>query len=93
MSDFSELFQKLLQDKENPNTKNQKDNVITIDVKFLANLQKIFDSASENEKNAEFIRALKPLLSKDLQPKADEAIKMLKIFSLIPILKDVGILN
>lgn len=134
MSDFSELFQKLLQYSETQNTKdndttnntanntannttnnttndttnntaNDAENNTTndtanntvndaiTDVKFISNLQKIFDSADENEKNAEFIRALKPLLSEDLQLKADEAIKMLKIFSLIPILKDVGILN
>lgn len=36
----------------------------------------------------DFIASLKPLLSKDRQQKADEAIKMLQLLSLIPLLGD-----
>lgn len=36
----------------------------------------------------DFIASLKPLLSKDKQQKADEAIKMLQLLSVIPLLND-----
>ncbi len=101
MNDFSEMFEKIFSEKEKEkeeikshNRHNSKeDEALDINIEILANLQRIFDSMSENEKNAELILSLKPLLSEELKQKADEAIKMLKIFSIIPTLKENGILN
>lgn len=98
MTDFSEMFEKIFSEKEKEKEEkkinsSKEDETIKINIEILANLQKIFDNMSENEKNAELILSLKPLLSDELKQKADEAIKMLKIFSIIPTLKETGILN
>lgn len=97
MTDFSEMFGKIISEKgkkeEKANQKLKLDETLNINIEILSNLQKIFDNMPENEKNAELIRALKPLLSDELKQKAEEAIKMIKIFSVIPILKENGILN
>ncbi len=97
MTDFSEMFEKIFSEKEKEKEEkkahNKEDEALNINIEILANLQKIFDNMSENEKNAELILSLKPLLSEELKQKADEAIKMLKIFSIIPTLKENGILN
>ena len=86
MSEFSDIFEQIFK-------KVKSDKNLIYNISLLSNLQKIFDDMPENKKNAELIMALKPLLSDDLKQKADEAVKMLKIFSIIPDLKDVGILN
>lgn len=97
MSDFSEIFEKIFSEKEKPKEKEKSnykiDDNLKVNIEILSNLQKIFNYMPENEKNAELIVALKPLLSQELQEKADEAVKMLKIFSIIPTLKENGILN
>lgn len=56
-------------------------------VKILSDLEKVYDKTSQFEQDAAFIKTLKPLLSSDLQAKADEAIKMLPFFAMVPILK------
>ncbi len=86
MNEFSDVFQQIFQ-------KVKSDKNLIYNISLLSNIQKIFDDIPENKKNAELILALKPLLSDDLKQKADEAVKMLKFFSIIPDLKDFGILN
>ena len=50
-------------------------------------------SPSNNDKNAEFLLALKPLLREERQSKVDKAVKMLKLFTVWTVLKDSGLLN
>lgn len=90
------MFEKIFNEKKN--TKNQQQKTQTEEdlnekINIIANLQKIFDAMPDSVKSAEIIKALKPLLSDELQQKADEAVKMLKIFNVIPDLKDKDILN
>ncbi len=56
-------------------------------IKFLSELEKASTNVKQFEKDIAFIESLKPLLSKKLQVKADEAIKMIPFFSIVPILK------
>ena len=46
-------------------------------------------NSSPKDPRCDFLSSLKPLLSKDKQQKADEAIKMLQLLSLIPILNEL----
>ncbi len=96
MKEYAEMFEKIFNEKKN--TKNQQQKTQTEEdlnekINIIANLQKIFDAMPDSVKSAEIIKALKPLLSDELQQKADEAVKMLKIFNVIPDLKDKDILN
>lgn len=58
----------------------------------ILKVQEIMNKAS-NDKNAEFLLALKPLLREERQQKVDKAVKMLKLFAVWTVLKDSGMLN
>lgn len=60
-------------------------------IKILNELEKASSKTTQLEKDAAFIKALKPLLSAKLQIKADEAIKMLPFFSIVQTLKNSGV--
>ena len=64
-----------------------------IDPTMLIKIQKLFSKIPKHDKNTEFIKALRPLLKPERQTKADEAIKMMKIFSMLPILQKSGMLS
>ncbi len=64
-----------------------------IDPKLLGTIMSALTKTNHNNKGATLISALKPYLSGPRQHKADEAIKLLKLLSLLPILKDSGIIS
>lgn len=65
-----------------------------IDPKLIAGIAKIFGQLnSVDDKRIQFIAALKPLLHSERQKKADQAIKMLKLFEVLPLLKEQGLFN
>ena len=49
--------------------------------------------SEQNDDRAKLLLALKPHLSAERQKKADNAVKMLKIVSLLPIIKDTGLFD
>lgn len=61
----------------------------------LGNMMAIMSllGSAENDKNAELLIALKPLLKEERQAKVDKAVKMLKLYSVWTILKDSGMLS
>lgn len=60
------------------------------DLNFMLKAKSIFDKMnSTSSKNADLINALKPHLSPDSQNKADKAIRILKLFDILPYLKDM----
>ena len=99
MTDFSDMFEKIFNEKEllkeNINLNKKEKNFILPEelINIISNLQKIFQTMTETEQNIEIIKAIKPLLNEETQKKSDDAIKLIKIFSIIPILKEKGILN
>ncbi len=48
---------------------------------------------SADDDRTALIKALKPLLSEQRQKRADEAIKILRLMQLLPLLRESGILN
>ena len=62
-----------------------------IDINMIMNLQKIFSSMNISDKNSQLLLALKPHFSESRAKKVDQAIGMMKIFSIWPLLKDSGI--
>lgn len=48
--------------------------------------------SSDDERTA-FLKSLRPLLSEARQKKTDEAIKILRLLSLLPLLRESGLLN
>ncbi len=63
-----------------------------IDLGLLMNLVSKFNSSEENERT-HLLHALKPYLSEKRQAKTENAIKILKLLELLPLLKDSGLLG
>lgn len=60
---------------------------------LLGNLGKLSNAFAGDDKRTTLLKALKPMLSEERQQKADEAIKILKIIQIIPLLRESGLLN
>lgn len=64
-----------------------------INMQTIIGFQKIMSGLKERDKNTDLILALKPLLRPERQERADQAVKLMKLISLIPTLKESGILK
>lgn len=61
-----------------------------IDFDMIMKAKSIFDKMNKtHSKNADLILALKPHLRQQSQDKADQAIKILKLFEVLPLLKEL----
>lgn len=60
------------------------------DFNMMMKAKKIFDKMnSASSKNADLINALKPHLNEQSRQKADQAIRILKLFEILPYLKEL----
>ncbi len=64
-----------------------------IDPKTMAAIASVMGKLgqSRDDERTRFISALKPLLSEKRRHRADEAIKIMQLFEILPLLKDSGI--
>ena len=62
------------------------------DISVLKNLTPLLGELGKKDDRADFITALKPLLSESRRKKADEAAKIIRFVSLLPLLKEHGML-
>lgn len=83
---------------QNNNQNNQQQNALNLnslglnsdDFKMMMKAKTIFDKMNNtNDKNTDLILALKPHLSPENRNKADTAIKILRLFDILPMLKDL----
>ncbi len=61
-----------------------------IDAETLIRLMDIFSKLNSTDKNTELLMALKPHLRTENQAKLQRAASLLKIISLLPLLKELG---
>lgn len=77
----------------NSNSNSQNNNPLGLsisDFNMILKAKNIFEKMnSKSSKNADLIIALKPHLSAKSQDKADQAIKMLQLFEILPYLKEL----
>lgn len=62
------------------------------DMSQFSNLLPLLSALNSRDEREDFICALKPLLSDERRKKADEAMKFVKLLSIIPLLKEKGIM-
>lgn len=62
----------------------------SIDPKMLGKITSVMSMLNKKDSRVELISALKPFLSSSRQVKADEAMKIIRLIELIPILKEQG---
>jgi hypothetical protein len=62
------------------------------DLSQLAGLTPVLQAFNSQDERVEFINALKPLLSQERRSKADEAMKLVKLMSVLPLLRERGLM-
>ena len=85
--DFSSLMQNAA-----PSDQSQND-APAIDMNMIANIGQMMKNMNTNDKNTQLLLALKPHFGERRQARVDRAIKMIRLFSLLPLLRQSGILS
>lgn len=105
MDNIEELLRALAEDDDNDNDSdrdNDSDNDCEqssdglfsgLDPEMLVKMLALFEAFNQPDDNERFLLALKPLLREENRTKVDSAIRLMKLFALLPILKDSGILG
>ena len=64
-----------------------------LDPEMLIKMFALFETLNQPSDNERFLLSLKPLLREENRAKIDSAIRLMKLFSLLPALKDSGIFD
>ncbi len=64
-----------------------------LDPNMLVALMGLFESMKKTDDNERFLLALKPLLREENRSKIDSAVKFMKLFAVLPVLKESGLLG
>jgi hypothetical protein len=78
--------------KETPNISDSLSGLGMPDLSQLSALAPVLQAFNSKDERIEFINALKPLLSADKRKKADEAMKLVRLMSVLPLLKERGLM-
>ena len=62
-----------------------------LDANIISALQQVMQGMNHNDKNTELLRALKPHFGEERQERVDQAIKLLRLVSLLPVLQQSGL--
>ena len=62
-----------------------------VNTDMLMNLQNIMSNLNTDDGNSSLLQALKPHLSEDRRKKVDDAVKIMQLVKLFPILKQTGL--
>ncbi|MBQ4100110.1 MAG: hypothetical protein IJC83_01040, partial [Oscillospiraceae bacterium] len=64
-----------------------------INPEMIMKITGALSSLKTDDKDVALLRAIKPFISDERKHKVDEAVKILKLLSLLPLLKDSGFLG
>ncbi len=64
-----------------------------LDPNMLLTIMSLFESMNKQDDSEKLLLALKPLLREENRAKIDTAVKFMKLFSLLPLIKDSGMLG
>lgn len=62
-----------------------------LDINMLMKVQKLMANMNKEDKNTQLIRALRPHIKAERSHKIDQAIKIMQLISMLPLLKDIGL--
>lgn len=62
-----------------------------LDPEMLTRMLSLFEVFNQPSDNERFLLALKPLLREENRPKIDSAVRLLKLFSILPVLRESGL--
>ena len=100
---LAKLFEQLLDSEEKPNSNaknsasdsdNSSEDIFGgIDIEAVMKLGEMLSSMNKPDKNTQLLLALKPHLRPENRSKVDSALKLMKIMSILPLLKESGVLE
>jgi hypothetical protein len=94
LSGLENLFASLNQNQENTDRQDHdQPDLSGIDLNMLANIQKVVKTMNTDDDNTRLLLALKPHFSEKRRAKVDQAIQMLRLFSLLPMIQESGLLG
>lgn len=106
MDNLEELLRALAEDEDEPNeTQSTADNPSSeknsqseglfsgLDPEMLVKLFGLFETLNQPDDNERFLLALKPLLREENRAKIDSTLRLMKLLSLLPLLKNSGVLD
>ncbi len=99
MDNIEEILRALTEDDSSPSNEQAADTSEggglfgDLDPGMLLTIMSMFESINKQDDNEKFLLALKPLLREENKAKIDTAVKFMKIFSLLPLIKDSGMLG
>ncbi len=99
MDNIEEILRALTEDDSSPSNGQAEDTSEggglfgDLDPSMLLTIMSMFESMNKQDDNEKFLLALKPLLREENKAKIDTAVKFMKIFSLLPLIKDSGMLG
>ncbi len=64
-----------------------------LDPEMLLKMLSLFEMFNQPNDNERFLLALKPLLREENRSKVDSALRLMKLFSLLPVLKESGLFD
>ena len=93
ISEIENILKNLMNSSNLENKKNySKDQInIPFDLNMILKIKEIAQIINQDDRNIEFLKALKLLMGNEKQQKIDDAIKIMRLIRLIPIIKDSGI--
>lgn len=80
-------------DGDDKNDESQNDMFSGVDIESVLKLGEIMSKLNEPDKNTELLIALKPHLRDENKAKIDTAVKLFKLVSLLPYLRDSGLFD
>ncbi|MGN0679358.1 MAG: hypothetical protein ACI4JS_06830 [Oscillospiraceae bacterium] len=106
MDNLEELLRALAEDDDEPNeTQSAAENTSSennaqsgglfsgLDPEMLIKLFGLFETLNQPDDNERFLLALKPLLREENRAKIDSTLRLMKLLSLLPLLKNSGLLD
>ena len=94
MDNIEELLRVLTEDDDNAGEAEQSEGLFSgLDPEMLLKLLALFEAFNQPNDNERFLLALKPLLREENRAKIDSAIRLMKLFTVLPLLKDGGFLD
>lgn len=96
MDNIEELLRALADDESDDNDEQREETEKSglfsgLDPEMLLKMLALFETLNQPDDNERFLLALKPLLREENRAKVDSAIRLMKLFSLLPLIKDSGI--
>ena len=101
MDNIEELLRVLTEDEDSENSEDisvdepqeeQSEGLFSgLDPEMLIKMLALFEALDQPNDNERFLLAFKPLLREENRAKIDSAIRLMKLFSLLPVLKDSGL--